>query len=270
MNIDAAAPLRGSGATTADFLDRWIYVLMAGLVLVTALAGFIPDSIGKLAEVEAGRRPPFPPILHVHAVLMGSWLMLLFAQTTLMATGRSALHKQLGLVSLVLAPAVVIAGFILVPTMYGMIWSAAQSPPPGAEAGVRDTLKFVTNILLFQVRVGILFPILVVLALHARRTDSGLHKRLMILAVILPLPAAIDRIHWLPSTLPASPISIELYTLLWIAPMFAWDLFRRGRVHRAYVIWFVLNLPFVVVANLLWNSPWWSETVPKLMRVGGH
>jgi hypothetical protein len=194
-------------------------------------------------------------------------LMLLFTQTTLMAAGRSALHRQLGLISVVLAPAIVVAGLILVPTMYGMIWNAAQSAPPG-EFSIRETLKFATNILLFQARVGILFPILVGWALLARRTDLGLHKRLMILAAILPLPAAIDRIHWLPSTLPTSPFSIELYSLLWISPMFFWDLFRLRRVHRAYLIWFVLTPPFAIAAQLLWSSRWWLEMVPKLMGVG--
>ena len=50
-----------------------------------------------LADVEAGERPPLPPVLHVHAVLMGTYLLLRLAQTTLAATGRQAWHQRLGL-----------------------------------------------------------------------------------------------------------------------------------------------------------------------------
>jgi hypothetical protein len=69
----------------AALIDRWIFVFMAGLFVVVTLAGFVPSSIVKIAAVEAGQRPPFPLILHIHAVLMGSWLILLLGQTSLMA-----------------------------------------------------------------------------------------------------------------------------------------------------------------------------------------
>src|SRR6476660_219209 len=92
-----------SGTPRAHAIDRWIYVFMAAWFIVIVLVGFIPDAMMKVALVKAGARPPFPPILHVHAVLMGSFLLLLLAQTWLMATGRKALHMQLGIVGIVLA-----------------------------------------------------------------------------------------------------------------------------------------------------------------------
>lgn len=39
----------------------------------------------------------------------------------------------------------------------------------------------------------------------------------------------------------------------------------RGQVHRAYVIGIALNIPFVIAAYLLWNSPWWFDAAPQLM-----
>lgn len=53
-------------------VDRWIFAGMAALFVATALIGFVPDSLMKIGLVAAGGRAPFPPILHVHAVLMGS------------------------------------------------------------------------------------------------------------------------------------------------------------------------------------------------------
>ena len=76
--------------------DRWIYVFMAGLFVVTALAGFIPTSIRLLDAVEAGRRPPPPLVLHFHAALMGTWLLLFLAQAMLMRQGAARNTKDSG------------------------------------------------------------------------------------------------------------------------------------------------------------------------------
>src|ERR1051326_9408011 len=121
----------GSGGTIAAFIDRWIYVLMAVLILITVFIGFLPDSFLKIAAIRAGERPAFPPALHVHAVLMGSWLTLLLAQTTLMATGHRGWHKQLGLVSLVLAPAIVVAGIVLFSALFLPLLGRAQGGAAG-------------------------------------------------------------------------------------------------------------------------------------------
>jgi hypothetical protein len=103
--------------------------LHGGAVVLTALAGFIPDSIKVLKAVKAGERPPLPPILHVHAILMASWLLLLLAQTSLVALGRSAQHGKLGLISTVLAPAIVVAMVAVVKST----WSMIASLPPGCD-----------------------------------------------------------------------------------------------------------------------------------------
>jgi hypothetical protein len=267
--IEPRAYASDSDSSITRFIDRWIYVFMAGLLIATALVGFIPDSLSKIGAVQMGRRGPFPAVLHVHAALMGSWLCLLFAQSWLMATHRPASHRKLGMLSLALMPAIVATGFILLPTMREQLWQAAQAAPPAIAAQLQEVLAMTANILLLQLRVGILFPLFVVLALLARRKDPGTHKRLMILAAVLPIPAAIDRMTWLPATMPESAASTDLYMLLWAAPMFAWDLYRSGRVHRAYVIWFGVNLPFIALTHTLWGSQWWAAMVPRIVGVGG-
>ncbi|HLW25596.1 MAG TPA: hypothetical protein VKT22_14670 [Steroidobacteraceae bacterium] len=240
---------------------------MAGLFVLTALAGFIPDSIDILRAVKAGERPALPPILHVHAILMASWLLLLMAQTSLVALGRSTQHMKLGLISIVLAPALVIAMVAVVKST----WSMIASLPPGAMTpDALSALKLeVTNTLLIQIRVIPLFAGLVAWALLVRRKDSEAHKRLMILATVMPLPAAFDRIDWLPATLPENPASVHLYTLVWLLPVLIYDLARRGRVHRVYWIGLALNVPFVIVTHLLWGSPGWLATAPRLIGVQG-
>jgi len=238
---------------------------MAVFFIAITLTGFVPDAIMKVAMVRAGARPPFPPILHVHAVLMGAFLLVLLAQSWLMATGRRDRHMLLGRAAFLLVPAIVVAGFILVPTIYQQVWHGAQAAPPPVQEKLRQTLLFLDNIALFQASAGILFPICIGLALRARRTDPGFHKRMMFLAVAIPLMAAVDRIDWLPTTGPASPLSTLLYPLLVVSPIFLWDVIRHRGVGRAYLVWLGLYLPFAVATYLLWDTPGWHALVPRIL-----
>lgn len=254
-----------SGTPRAHAIDRWIYVFTAASFIVIVLAGFVPSSLAKIAAVQAGERASFPLVLHMHAVLMGSFLLLLLTQTTLVATGRCDLHRRLGLVSMVLVPALVVVGLILVPTTYHGLVAAAQTAPPEARAGIQQGIHFWENIMLLQIRIGILFPLFLAIALRARGKDAGLHKRMMILATAMALPAGIDRIPWLPSTFPDSPLSADLYTLLAVSPMFIWDVVRNGYAHRAYWIWLGIGLPFAIAVHGLWDTEWWHATARQLM-----
>lgn len=250
-----------------QIIDRWIYVFMAAFFIVIVLVGFIPDSVGLLAAVNAGERPPLPPIMHVHAVLMGSFMLLLLTQTALAATGRIDLHRRLGLLGAVIAPALVVVGFLLVPTIYRQIWGGLQAVPPEQKAAIQNLLLFLDNIMLVQIRIGLLFSIFIAIALTARKTDPGLHKRMMFLAVVVALPAAFDRMTWLPTTMPASPLAGEFYTLFAISPMFVWDLIRHRKIHKAYVIWLAIYALAAVAVYGLWDSEWWHATAPRLVGV---
>ena len=254
MAINVADALN-SGRTSAPrpsmrFADRWIFVFTAALFVVVALGGFIPQSIAIVAMVKAGKFPPLPPILHVHAVLMGTWLLLLLAQALLVVTGRRALHQVLGITALVLVPAMVVTWVILV----RMEWEIA-----GATIGA------------VLIRACIVFPVLVGWALWIRRSDPQTHKRLMILSVLFPLTAATSRVAeglgW-PMFGGDGGARWDLYPMLLVLPLFVYDLIRLRRVQRAYAIWFAVNLPFAILMYVLMNSQWWVAVAPKLMGVG--
>jgi hypothetical protein len=248
-------------------VDRWIYVFMAATFIVVTLTGFVPDAIEKVAAIKAGQRPPFPIVLHVHAILMASFLLLLLAQTTLMATGRDGLHQRIGQVAVLLVPAIVVVGFILVPTTYHVVWNMAQTAPPGTRDDLRQVILVLDDIALLQLRAGILFPFFIAIALAARRTDSALHKRMMILATAVPLLAATDRLDWLPSTFPTSPLGGDLYVLGLVSPMLLWDILRWRTIPRAYFIWIAVYLVVSIPVYILWNTQWWQSAVPHLMGV---
>ncbi|MCL6728670.1 hypothetical protein [Sphingomonas hankyongi] len=256
-----------SGTPRAHALDRWIFVFMAAWFIAIVLVGFIPDSIMKVGLVRAGARAPFPLVLHFHAILMGSFLLVLLAQTVLMATGRRAYHMQLGVVGMALAAALFIVGLILAPTMYHQVWGGAHFGPPAVREALAPVVPLLENILILQVSAGLLFALFIVIGLRARDRDEGLHKRMMILAVAAPLGAAISRMHFLPSTMPASPLSINLFVALTIVPMLVWDVARNRRVHEAYWIWFPVFVSVATIENLVWDKPWWHATARQIMGV---
>jgi hypothetical protein len=256
-----------SGTPRAHSIDRWIYVLTAASFILIVLVGFIPDSLMKIAMVKAGTRPPLPVVMHVHAVLMASFLLLLLAQTVLMATGRCALHRKLGLVAMVLAPGLVIAGAVLAATNYHAAWAAAQSGSPAMQAAMTVRVPQLDNILLLQTRIAVLFSLFLAIGLHARGRDAGFHKRMMMLATAMPLPAAIDRMQWLPATFPTSPLSTDLYVVLAVSPMIIWDVVRNRSVHRAYWVWLPIYVAASVIVGLLWNTPGWHTAARQIMGV---
>jgi hypothetical protein len=256
-----------SGTPRAHALDRWIFVAMAAWFIAIVLVGFIPDAIMKVDMVRAGTRPPFPPVLHVHAVVMGAFLLTLLAQTWMMATGRRALHMQIGIFGMALAVALVIVGFVLAPTMYYQTWNGLQIAPAAAREQLQQLLSVKENILLLQLGAGLLFAVFIAIAVSARKDNPGLHKRMMILGTAVPLAASIDRMEWLPSSFPASPWTTDLYILAAVSPMFVWDVVRNKRVHEAYWIWLSIYVPVVLIIDLLWNTPWWHATARAIMRV---
>ena len=164
---------------------------------------------------------------------------------------------HLGLVSFGLVPLIVLAGLLLVPTRFGQLQQMIAAAPPAVAAQLKsETVPFVINTLAAQIRVGITFPLLVGTALYFRNQNSEIHKRLMILATLGPLPAALDRMTWLPSSVPVSPLTTELYPLLLAVPMIAWDLYRQRRLPRAYLIWLAALIPGAIWVAAAWNTPW--------------
>jgi len=250
---------RLSGTPRAGLIDRWIYVFTAAVIIAVVLVGFVPDSVKLVASVQSGEHPPLPLILHVHAVLMGSFLVLMLTQTILVAIGRADLHRKLGRVAFVLAPALIVVGFLLVPVSYHYHWHVAQVAPPTVRQKLTHPFRF-DIILLVQILSGLLFSIFITIGLWARRSNPGLHKRMMLIAPTTALGAAITRMTWLPQI----PI---IYPKLVLLPMFIWDVRRNRRVHSAYLIWLAVTLPVDVAFPFIFRTPWWQETAHRLMGV---
>jgi hypothetical protein len=178
---------------------------MAAASLVAVFIGFAGSFYLRPASM-----PALAPLVVAHGIVFTCWVLLFVAQTTLVATGRTNLHRRLGVAGAGLAMLMVGLGPLIA------FPAARRGGLPG------DPLAFLlvilVDILMFAVFVGA--------AIYNRR-KSETHKRLMVLAMISLLPPAISR--W-PIAVGRPPVIAGiLLAFLAAAPLY--DLVSRRRLN---------------------------------------
>ncbi len=200
--------------------DRLFYGGMAVALGLAVLAGFAPTYYlrflhgGPSATLSGG---PFTRLVHLHGALFTAWMLLFIVQAALVASRRVAVHRRLGIGGAVLAAGMVVAG-----TSLAIATAARGSSPPGM-----TPIAFLV-IPLFDM---VLFATFVTTALIKRR-DKEAHKRLMLLAYVSIVTAALAR---LPGMLPLGPPAFFGLSLLFVVAGAIYDRVSRGRIHRAYL-----------------------------------
>lgn len=193
--------------------ERFFYCGMAVAVVATVFAGFAKTYYLKAYF----GTPALSPLLHVHAVVFTSWLVLFFTQTVLVAAHRIDVHRRLGIAGGVLAALVAAVGAVT-----AVVRAKQGATPPGGPPPLVFLAIPLTDILVFTSLVGA--------GLYFRRRGDT-HKRLMLLATIALLPAAIARLPF--ELLKAGPPAFFGLTDLFVAACVVYDLAARGRVHPA-------------------------------------
>ena len=214
--------------------DRWFYLFLALLFVATAVTGFAPNSVAILS----GDLLNPPLVVHLHAATMAAWLVLLLTQASLMAVGRKQWHFTLGLASFALAPLLVIM----------MIWVAIAR----FNSDYHGTALF-----FIQFRRAALFSVFFVWAIAVRINDPESHKRLVFLATLVLLDAALLRMPWLPTFASQNftddnIIHSHSWQLLLLVPALMYDYFRLGQVHPVHKVGLGLLIVTAMIASLLW------------------
>jgi hypothetical protein len=195
---------------------RRFYVGMAIAITITVFAGF---SRSYFLKPWYGT-PELSGLLHVHGLVFTAWVLFFLSQAVLVATGRTYLHRRMGIGGAVLAALVVIVGTAVAITRV----KTGVSPIPGVSA-----LSFLA-IPLFDM---VVFAVLVSAGIYFRHRAEA-HKRLMTLSMISLLAAPIARMTFLP--LPPGPPTFFGLSDLFIVVLLVYDLATRGKVHPA-TIW---------------------------------
>jgi hypothetical protein len=233
--------------------DRIFYSTMAIVMALTVFIGFAPTYYLKLFGGEPMvtiSRGPFTPVVYLHGALFTSWVLLFVVQTALVANHKVAVHRRLGIAGGVLAIAMVAVGVTT-----AIMTAARGAAPPGV-----DPLAF----LAIPLGDMILFPGFVIAALWMRRNKET-HKRLMLLAYISILTAAVAR---LPHVLPLGPPVFFGLTFIFLLAAVVYDVVTRRRIHPVYV-WggtmLVLSVPLRLMIS---GTAAWREIAGFLVGIG--
>jgi uncharacterized membrane protein len=154
-------------ARPEPFLHRFGARLSAVFLVLTVIA-FWPSYFARLFEQPDAW-------FHAHGIALTAWLVLLVAQAQLIRTQRRMLHRALGKLSYVLAPAVVVVSTLFVHHRLtaGLVAVPPQLPPM--------VLHFLALTLLSLVAFAVFYGAAIV-----RRRDPQTHARWMI-ATLFPL-----------------------------------------------------------------------------------
>lgn len=194
--------------------DRLFYTGMTLAMALTAFVGFAPSFYLRKAGFDG---PPLTPFVLVHAALMTLWMLGGVLQTSLIAAqGRDA-HRSLGWIFAGLAVAIVLTG-----PQLGIEAIRRGAVPPGLTA---------EQFLVLPMAAVVMFASFVGLGVLNRNNPQA-HKRLMLLATINVMEAAIAR---MPGMLSAGPLAFFAAADLFIIAGVVYDYISRGRVHSVWV-----------------------------------
>jgi hypothetical protein len=216
--------------------DRLFYAGMAIAMAATVFVGFAPTFFLKVFS----NAPPLSPLLHLHGLAFASWYAIFFAQTVLIAKGKPHLHRRLGLAALCLA---VLMAFLGVMAAINAI--RTNHTPPGLDPRSFLVLPFF-GIAVFATLASAGF-------VFRKRPET--HKRLMLLASIAMLDAAIARIPGVMAT--GGPLASFGLQDLFVIACIAYDFLSRRRIHPAYLFGGLFMLAAQPLRIIVAGTPWW-------------
>lgn len=248
------ATLADPGVRLAEHAEPRFYLGIAITCLAIAVVGFAPTYWMPLV----GGRLAAPYVVHLHAIVFHAWLVLFVAQAWLATTGRFDRHRRVGLAGIAVATAMLFIGLDVATTRLAM----------GVATGDEDVVRKFSVVPLTGI---VLFAGMVAVAIANAARRSEVHKRVMIVATVGILNAAVGRIFRLflaPPGAPADAVPPVAFSVLpglvanlVIVAAMIYDKRTRGRVHPAYwIAGGVLLLSQIIRVPLSNSSAWMAFT----------
>jgi hypothetical protein len=207
---------RSTASPTSLRVDDQFFVAIAIFILGTVFLGFARTFY--LAGIYHTHVPNL--LIAVHGTVFTAWIVLLVVQTGLVAGRRIALHRTLGLFGAVLAASMVVLGLAAATDSLSRGFA-----PPGFPFGPR--VFYATPVFAM-----ITFATLIGAGLWMR-SHGPAHKRLVLLATITLLPAAIGR--WPFAIITRVHILTDLIFYLLVLLIAAFDVWSLRRIHPATI-----------------------------------
>jgi uncharacterized membrane protein YozB (DUF420 family) len=216
--------------------ERRVFLPAALVATVLAVVGFWRTYFGPLLAGAVQQ----PTVIHIHAVVMVTWLILFIAQAWFAASGRIRLHIRVG-------PWVMSYGIVVV--VVGLL---ASSEAFAARLATGDVFR-AQRALFGPIRdLVFLAPFLAAGWVYRRRTE--IHKRVMLVATTLLLGPAVGRMFFL-----GFPIAVWKFMLLWPLPVYlamVHDFRTKRIVHPVYVIGIAAMLTMRLLLPLNSSAAW--------------
>ena len=219
------------------------------VVSAIAIAGGFLNTYGS--KIVNGT--PVEPIIHLHALVFTSWLVVFVTQALLVNRGKIALHKRIGTASAVLAALMVIIGTMTAIT----VTRAGHRGIPGVE------FPTPSGFLLLNLIAVCVFAVLFIAAWRMRH-NSQAHKRLMLTAITGALIGpGVSRLPVISGRPPL--IGVAVLAFVFAGPIF--DLITRRRLHRAY--WFAIPVALIGIPPIVTaidRTAAWQSVANWLLR----
>lgn len=219
---------------------RQLYTGAAIVAALVVFAGFAPTYYLK----SAFGTPSLPVLKHLHGIVMTAWFALFLVQVRLVATGRTALHRKIGVAGAGLALAMLVVG-----TMLGIASARAGFTPLAGLSPLAFLAIPIGEIAMFAglVTAGI-----------AMRRHTAWHKRLMLLSSVAILTPAMARLPFDFVHAGGPPVFFALTDLV-VLGCIGFDTLRNHRLHPAFAAGFAFVLVLQFGRLALSRTAAWME-----------
>lgn len=237
---------------------RTFFVVLGWVFVAIAFLGFIPTYWAKLADGSFSGRP----ILHIHGMLMFSWVLLYAVQTSLAARGHLGAHRAWGM-----------AGIALISLIAFSVVVAAINSIKVAEAiGKGDEARAFSIVSLTGI---VVIAALVALAIrNVHRPDW--HKRFMTLSFVPLLEAPAARPFaavMAPPDAGPPPVFVTVFPSLVVnlitVAVLVYDWRTRGRPHPATMYAGAAIVAVQVLCIPLASTPAWMAVARWVESLAG-
>lgn len=214
--------------------EQKFFFVMACAMAATIVAGFS-------FNLAAGRSSfGMPLIVHVHALVFFGWVALYLTQNALVFTGATALHKQLGWLSVLWVPVMVALGIAM--TLFSL---RTHGGPP----------FFDSNEFLFGNPSALLAFAGLTYSAVAMRKRSDWHRRLMYSGMAILTGPGLGRLLPMPFFIPWAWWVVFAVALVFPLIGMLADKRRTGRIHPAWFVGIAVAFSAQLIGDIVAYSP---------------
>jgi hypothetical protein len=210
-------------AATQQRVPGRFFSAMSWLLLAIVVAGFSP-TLYLRAWTDAA---PISAHVMIHGIVMTAWFVLFATQTSLVAAGRTRVHRRLGIAAAAIGVLVIVMALATTLGFGARIIGRGHELPPAAFAGLSSLIW--GNFAVLLVVTGLLAA-----AIAARHRPEA-HKRLMTIASIGLIAPALARIVRWPIFGGDAGALVPVVLLALLASVVVYDVVSSRRIHPATI-----------------------------------